>query len=232
MTARAPEPLAARAEPVVRGGVPSWEFACAPFRVRFLGRGAPAADDALAARLGGAVDAVAWLRQRHGDRALAARPGLVGEGDALIVAVPRLAAAVAVADCVPLALFGARAAALVHAGWRGIVAGVVPRALERLGEPARTAWIGPAIGPCCYEVGAEVAAAVAGASTERAVVAGRNERPHLDLRRAVAAQLERAGVGEIALLDLCTRCEREHLASFRRDGERAGRNLALVWSEA
>ncbi len=155
----------------------------------------------------------------------------MGDGDALIVRQAGLAAVVATADCVPVIVVGAGAGAVIHAGWRGIVAGVVARTLERLGEPVRQAWVGPAIGPCCYEVGAEVAAAVVAASDERALVTSRRERPHLDLKRAVAAQLEAAGVEVVTAVDLCTRCHPELLSSHRRDGAAAGRNLALVWRE-
>jgi hypothetical protein len=162
---------------------------------------------------------------------LEAGAGSVGDGDALVVRDAGIAAVVTTADCVPVVVVGERGGAVIHAGWRGIVAGVVGRALERLGERVAAAWIGPAIGPCCYEVGPEVAEAVVAASHAGALVVGRGERPFLDLRAAVAAQLEAGGVESTTVVDLCTRCHPELLASYRRDGERAGRNLALLWRE-
>lgn len=213
-------------------GIPCWSFAQGAFRARFLGIGAPGRDAALAGRLAPEVAAAAWLHQCHSAAVLDAEPGLVGDGDALVVRRTGLAAIVATADCVPVLVAGERSATAIHAGWRGIVAGVVGRALERLAEPPRAAWVGPAIGPCCYEVGPEVAAAVVGASDVRALAVARGERPYLDLQRAVAAQLARCGVEAITVVDLCTRCHPELLASHRRDGERAGRNLALVWRVA
>jgi YfiH family protein len=232
------------AEPSRRDGVPCWEFAADEFRVRFLGAGGAgdAASRGAAHRLAPGAEATAWLRQCHSAVVLDAEPGGErGEGDALVVATPRLAAVVATADCVPVAVVGARAGAVIHAGGKGIVAGVVPRALERLrgaGERELEAWIGPAIGGCCYEVGPEVAAAVVSASDPGALVAGdlRDEggavRPRLDLRRAVAHQLAAGGVARRTLVDLCTRCHPELLWSHRRDRERAGRNLTLVWRVA
>jgi YfiH family protein len=237
--------IAISPSPEYRDGVPSWEFAHGDFRVRFLGAGAggDAASRSVAFRLAPGAESAAWLRQCHSAKVLDAEPGGErGEGDALVVATPRLAAVVATADCVPVAVVGARAGAVVHAGWKGIVAGVVPRALERLraaGEDELTAWIGPAIGGCCYEVGPDVAAAVMAASGPDALVAeelpvaeGGSALPRLDLRRAVASQLVSAGVALPTLVDVCTRCHPELLWSHRRDRERAGRNLALLWRVA
>ena len=126
--------------------------------------------------------------------------------------------------------------AAVHAGWRGIVAGVVAATVRRLAElgaadpAAWTAWIGPAIGGCCYEVGSEVAEQVAAASTTDAVLAWPDAtKPHLDLARAVLAQLTAAGVTDLHPLVSCTQCDRERLWSYRRDGTAAGRNVALIW---
>ncbi len=195
-----------------------------------VGRGAPARDAPWPAALLPAGVVPAWLRQIHSATVLEARAGACGEGDALIARGGGLAATVAVADCVPVLLAGARGVAAVHAGWRGLVAGVVPAAVARLGAVA-AAWIGPAIGPCCYEVAEEVAAAVVAASAAGVRRAGPRGRPHLDLAAAAAAQLAAAGVGAATILRHCTRCRAEWLESHRRDAERAGRNLAAIWRE-
>ena len=209
-------------------GIPCWTVGVGEFRARFLGRGSPPRDAALAGWLAPEVSAAAWLHQCHSADVHPARPGLVGDGDALLVREAGIAAVVATADCVPVVVVGAGGAAAIHAGWRGIVAGVVEHALDELGG-AQRAWIGPAIGPCCYEVGDEVADAVEAASETSVRRPGRGARPHLDLARAVSAQLARAGIEAVATIDRCTRCHPELLASYRRDGERAGRNLTLVW---
>ena len=115
-------------------------------------------------------------------------------------------------------------------GWRGLVAGVIPAALDRLGPVQDLeAWIGPAIGPCCYEVSDDVADQVVAASDPGVRSQGPAGRPHLDLQAAAHHQLTAGGVGEIHVLERCTRCHPEDLWSYRREGPGAGRNLAFVW---
>ena len=108
----------------------------------------------------------AFVRQVHGKRILeATAPGDLGDADAIFTATGRIPIAVATADCVPLIIEATTAVAVVHAGWRGAVAGVVPAALDYMldrGHEPRRAAIGPSIGPCCYEVGPEVTARFAG----------------------------------------------------------------------
>jgi YfiH family protein len=174
---------------------------------------------------------VAWARQIHSARVLPASPGECGEGDALVARDAGLTLSVVTADCVPVLLAGPGGLAAVHAGWRGIADGAVPATLEKLDGPLSdwTAWIGPSIGPCCYEVGEDVAAQVAAASAPEVVVAGPAGRPHLDLQAAVRRQLEAGGVTGVRVVAHCTRCDAERLWSYRREGKRAGRNLAFIW---
>ncbi len=200
--------------------------------VRFVGSGPEAPRQEVLAAAGGGGLELAWCRQVHSDRAIVAAAGECGEADALITARVGLALSVATADCVPVVIAGGDHLAAVHAGWRGIAASIVPKTLARLGGAGPLiAWLGPAIGACCYEVGQEVADAVAAASGPEAVAAGKAPRskPHLDLHRALAYQLERCGVTELRRVEACTRCHPEQLSSYRRDGERAGRNLAFAW---
>ena len=126
----------------------------------------------------------------------------------------------------------------------GLVAGVIPNALDRLaaeegaGDPATwRSWIGPVNGACCYEVGWEVAEEVAAATTREAVVehsgaggGSSGERPFLDLVAAARHQLTAAGM-PVSWLVRCTRCDADGLFSYRRSGQRAGRNLAFIWKE-
>lgn len=115
----------------------------------------------VAAQLGIPAD-WAYLNQVHGANVIeAAHPGLLGDGDAIVALVPGIPIMVATADCVPVIVEADGAVAVVHAGWRGAAAGVLPAALGALQAAGRRplrAAIGPAIGPCCYEVGPEVAA--------------------------------------------------------------------------
>lgn len=217
-----------------RAGFSTWEEDHADVRVRFVGRGpSPERAAALAAvdDPGGAPLRLAWPRQIHSARVLAARPGECGEGDALVTEEAGLAVAVATADCVPILLAGPRGLAAVHAGWRGLAANVAAAAVATLDaeRTAVVAWIGPAIGPCCYEVGEEVATQVAAASAPRVIERHAAPRPHLDLQLAARLQLERCGVRAVNTVVRCTRCHPDELWSFRRDGRAVGRNLAFVW---
>jgi YfiH family protein len=157
----------------------------------------------------------------------------------------RRSPAVGTADCVPLLLAerGGAAIAAVHAGWRGTAAGVARRAvseLERAGiRPARlVAAIGPAVGPCCYEVSDEVAGRVAraaGVPPATLTRPGPRSRPLLDLPRAVRAQLVEAGLPEegVSTAPWCTACRADLFYSYRRDPEAGGRMTALIgWRES
>ncbi len=142
------------------------------------------------------------------------------------------------ADCIPI-LFAdpvARVAGAAHAGWRGTVAGIGRRVVERMGElgarpeNVRVA-LGPSIGPCCFEVGPEVVdqfrAALPG--VDGLVVAG-PRKDHIDLRRAMRTILERAGVRPEHIDDRppCTRCDSKRFYSYRRDGLDGGVHMAFI----
>lgn len=154
---------------------------------------------------------------------------------------PGLVPAVQVADCVPLLLADrrGRAVAAVHAGWRGTAAGIARRVVQALGahgiEPQELiAALGPSIGPCCYEVGEDVLAAVsAGTGAPPDLLAPQGRR--LDLRLANRLQLQAAGLApdRIHAAPWCTSCASELFYSYRRQGPRAGRLLACIgWAVA
>ncbi len=213
------------------GGFWSWQAGRRDVRVCFTGKG-PRLDRAAALGrvLPDGVEA-AWLRQVHSAAVLDARPGDNGAGDALVTAERNRGLAVVTADCVPVLLAGGGRIAAVHAGWRGVAQAIVPAALQRFDGAcgAVAAWIGPAIGQCCYEVGPDVAAEVVAASSAEVARRGRRGRPHLDLVAAVRMQLERGGVREVRIAPGCTRCDEQRLWSYRREGPGAGRNLAAIW---
>jgi YfiH family protein len=148
--------------------------------------------------------------------------------DALATGRPGIPVAVLAADCVPLVLTspGRGVLVAVHAGWRGLAAGILARAVGRFLEPADIhAAIGPAIGPCHYEVNAEVADAVGGGAGH-AVTEQRDGGLYLDLPGTVEAALEASGVRVIDRSEECTACSPDRFFSHRRDGV-AGRQ-ALV----
>jgi YfiH family protein len=215
----------------VRAGVPGWEDRTAFAEVRFLGRNADRGRAGeLPAEWVGQARAEARMHQVHGATVLGAREGSCADGDALVTATPELALVVVTADCVPVLAADETRVAAIHAGWRGLAGGVIAAALATFADPHRvTAWIGPAIGPCCYEVGEEVAEAVVAQSSSSVRSPGPRGRPHLDLGLAAEIALSRAGVVEIRRLAVCTACHPGILESFRRDGAAAGRNSSVVW---
>ncbi|HEX2032459.1 MAG TPA: polyphenol oxidase family protein [Actinomycetota bacterium] len=152
--------------------------------------------------------------------------GILGPADALVTARPGTPVAVLVADCVPVVLADGGTVAVVHAGWRGIAAGILQRAAALLPDGGAAA-IGPAIGPCHYEVGEDVAAAVDAATGNRARVERRAGRAFLDLPRTAEAVLRDAGIAEVERADDCTACHPDRFFSYRRDG-RSGRQAGVA----
>jgi YfiH family protein len=198
--------------------------------VAFSGRDSGDTPGELLPWISGAPSAVSWLRQVHSNGVCAARPGPAGQGDALVSGQSDLGLAIATADCVPVLLRGSASIAAVHAGWRGLEAGVLAAGLDSLdSDQPPEAWIGPAIGPCCYEIGDEVVARLEAGAPVSAFSTGPHGRVHADLKAIARHQLGVAGVTEIRSIDLCTRCEPDLLQSYRRDGSRAGRNWAMIW---
>jgi len=175
-----------------------------------------------------------------------AHVGVVGRGhlgtvqpatDALVTGVPGVPLLMRFGDCAPVFFFDPvrRAVGLVHAGWRGVTAGVVPETVrvlrDRLGCDPSDLWagIGPAIGPCCYEVGPELAAEVTAACPPGArVVRQVNDRVHLDLPGAVRVQLQAAGVRRVEGSGLCTACRVDEFFSHRAENGRTGRFGAVM----
>jgi YfiH family protein len=188
------------------------------------------------------------LRQVHG-----ATVHLVGggpaagepapEGDALATDRSAVALGFRVADCVPILICDPRhrAIAAVHAGWRGTAAGVLPATVEALRRhfQSRSANLrlafGPAIGPCCFEVGEEVVEALLRRDPDAAADVRTGERgPHVDLIEANRRQALARGIppSHIGSADLCTACHPDLFWSYRRDGAGAGRMVALIgWAD-
>ncbi|MCY4487696.1 MAG: peptidoglycan editing factor PgeF [Deltaproteobacteria bacterium] len=175
------------------------------------------------------------MRQRHGDTVLdVAEPCKeAGEGDAMVTDAPGVFLGVLTADCVPIVCWAhtseRRLAAVIHAGWRGTLAGVAPKTVRhiesRYGTPAHdlACALGPAIGPCCYEIGADVADPLVRQWGERAEAAlqSRDGGTYLDLRRLNAALLAASGVPEerIHSSGPCTACNPAEFFSHRRESK-------------
>lgn len=189
------------------------------------------------------------LRQVHGasvHRVETATDGFRSEphakpaGDALVTSLGRQALAVFVADCVPALVCDPpnHIVAAVHAGWRGTAAGVLRATLETMRrlygsrpDDLRVA-LGPAIGPCCFEVGDEVVERLLASDPGAGgcVVRASGRRPRVDLIEANRHQAMEFGVtaGRIRSIGLCTRCEPVLLESYRRNGPDAGRMAGII----
>jgi hypothetical protein len=158
------------------------------------------------------------------------------EGDALLSRAPGLACGVRSADCVPVLLADRRsgAVAAAHAGWRGAVQGVVGATIDALRalvpNPDLIAAIGPHISLQAFEVSADVAETILNASLDPHIVDRSHQKPHIDLRRMLRAELHAQGLDDAAIDDVwgCTVLEPERFFSFRRDGKTSGRHLSAI----
>jgi YfiH family protein len=172
-------------------------------------------------RLGGGR--LAQVHQVHGTAVIEARPGNGGpppDADGQVTAQRGVAPMALAADCLPVALIAPEGVAMLHAGWRGLAAGILAAGadtLRGLGASRIAAAIGPGIGPCCYEVGEEVHAAFG--------TSGRT----IDLKALARERLEQAGAAEVHDCGLCTACDAERFFSHRRDRGVTGRQAGVAW---
>jgi YfiH family protein len=207
---------------------------------------------ALFGRLGVDLHNVAFSGQIHGDAVVhVSSGGRVASCDAMFTAVPDLALAVSIADCLAILMFDpvTKTIAGVHSGWRGSAARIVQKTIEGMNleggvEPKNLiAFISPGAGVCCYEVGEEVAAQFPAENVDRISHA----KPHLDLKSFNRTLLIESGLApaNIGVSPECTICARSsgllgtqptfrlgnpefQYHSFRRDGARSGRMLAII----
>ncbi len=180
----------------------------------------------LCAEVGADPDALTMNYQHHSADVLRARAGSRGErGDGLWTEERGLPLLALAADCLPIALARANgsepALAVLHAGWRGLLGGIADAGVSTLGGSV-AAVIGPGIGPCCYEVGEEVADPF-----RRAFGFGLQRDGMLDLWTAAERALRAAGCVRVDRIDLCTSCDPSRFFSHRRDGGITGRQGVL-----
>ena len=178
-----------------------------------------------------------WLRQVHGV-ALVPAGQADAEADGVWTDKAGWPCAVLTADCLPvlLARCDGQAVAAVHAGWRGLQAGIIERAVAQLapdGEPL-SAWLGPAISQSCYQVGRDVYQAFVGSDPAAAAgfePDGTPEHWHLSLTGLAGQRLERAGVTDVSGGEQCTASDPSRFYSYRYEGQ-TGRFASLVWLDA
>ena len=176
------------------------------------------------------------LRQPHGAVVAPAPWNGAPEADAAVAAEPGLVLGIQTADCLPVLLVDPqlRLVAAAHAGWRGTAAGVTRQAVRALvargSRPQDlVAALGPAIGPCCYEVGDELREAF-GPEGAEFFRPGPGAKPHLDVRAANVRQLLEAGLPAEAIHNIadCTHCHPDLYHSYRREGLGSGRMISFV----
>ncbi len=176
-----------------------------------------------------------WLRQVHGSRIADLNgDGITGPADGAVTRSPGEVCAIMTADCMPV-LFCDRAGTTVaaaHAGWRGLVAGVLEATATAMQVPPQEilAWLGPAIGADVYEVGDEVRTALVRehADAEQAFAPAHPGKWLCDLYQLASQRLRRAGIGRIYGGGFCTYTDKDRFFSYRRDGE-CGRMATLIW---
>jgi YfiH family protein len=183
----------------------------------------------------------AWISQVHGigvvDAATVGPDQPVRVGDASIATQPGLVCAILTADCLPV-LFAdmeGKVVGAAHAGWRGLASGVLGTtvaAMRAAGAGEVTAWMGPAIGPSAFEVGADVleafALALPDARSAFQPYPGRPGKYLADMFSLARMLLARDGVARVYGGQHCTATEGEHFYSYRRDGV-TGREASLIW---
>ena len=168
------------------------------------------------------LDALRLAKQVHGADLLEVGSGsdvVAGEADVLATSERGVTIGILTADCTPVVVAGEGRVAIAHAGWRGLVAGAVEVAVGAVGNVS-TAWVGPSIHACCYEVGPEVVEAFRDGGLPVAAA------DRVDPGRAAVVALRRAGVERIASSTDCTSCDARYF-SYRRDGV-TGRQGAFV----
>jgi YfiH family protein len=183
------------------------------------------------------------MKQVHGDHIIEVKDGNMkeaGEGDGMVTRAKDAYLGVLTADCVPI-LFVApekKIAAAVHAGWRGTLAGIVPKMVQLLGNPYGVspdkieAALGPAIGACCYEIQGDVLRPLIErwGKLAKGAVEERQARTYIDLRRLNRDILEQAGVPsrQIYTLGPCTSCAPADFFSYRREKKQTGRQISFI----
>ena len=176
-----------------------------------------------------------WLKQVHGvEVANADAAGCLPQADASIARHTGAVCVVMTADCLPVLLCDASGTVVgaAHAGWRGLCHGIIERTVEAMAVPPGTlmAWLGPAIGPSAFEVGAEVRAAFVAAQPQaaQAFVPGADGKYLADLFLLARQRLLALGISRIHGGGVCTYTDRERFFSYRRDGE-TGRMGTFIW---
>lgn len=176
-----------------------------------------------------------WMRQVHGTAVVCAdTASCLPEADAAYARQPDTVCTVMTADCLPLLLCdrAGTVVAAVHAGWRGLLAGVIESTIREMAvaQDELLVWLGPAIGPQAFEVGVEVRQAFVtrDAASESAFVAHGEGKWLADLYLLARRRLAEAGIHTVYGGEYCTYCDEQRFFSYRRDGV-TGRMASMIW---
>lgn len=181
-----------------------------------------------------------WLIQVHGNKPVwvdAIGNDDKPEGDAAISRRHGVVCAILVADCLPVFLCDevGSVVAVAHAGWRGLAGGIIENTIQEMRRSSQSkqifAWLGPAIGPRCFEVGKEVRSTFIQSDAQSANAFtgdGKHEKYYADLFQLARQRLAKAGVNQVFGGELCTFSDADRFYSYRRDGQ-TGRMAALLW---
>ncbi len=184
------------------------------------------------------VPELQWLDQVHGTDVIRLHELLPPpQADSLVTSIPGFACCVMTADCLPVILVSEDEdeVAALHAGWRGLAAGVIENTLRSMAtSPEKLrAWLGPAIGPCHFEVGSEVReaflASMSAAAVDAAFSPANSQNKFMaDLRLLARTKLVDAGVARVDACEICSYCDGDRFYSYRRD-QQTGRNVTGVY---
>ncbi|NOQ63486.1 MAG: peptidoglycan editing factor PgeF [Methyloprofundus sp.] len=178
-----------------------------------------------------------YLQQTHSTRAVCAdQVQGVPEADASYTAENNIVCAVLTADCLPILLCDSSGnqVAAIHGGWRGLLNGIIENAVAQIPDSDILAWLGPAIGSACFEVGEDVYHAFISQSPsfEPAFKAQGTGKYLADIYQIARIRLNKLGVQKIYGGDFCTVSDKQRFFSYRRDGQETGRMLTLIWKSA
>lgn len=176
-----------------------------------------------------------WLEQVHSDRVITIdQTTTLQQADASYTDQPSVVGVVMTADCLPvlLASHDGIEIAVIHAGWRGLLSGVITNTLAKFNSDNVIAWLGPAIGPDCFEVGEEVKNAFETESASfSAAFKQKNQAKYLaDIYQLATVELAKLGVTQVYGGGFCTVTDKQRFYSYRRDGE-TGRMATLIWRD-
>ncbi len=177
-----------------------------------------------------------WLQQVHGNRVIKIDSNTAGgqQADASYTDQAGVVSVVMTADCLPVLLASQNGLeiAAIHAGWRGLLSGVIANAAALFTDTPIMAWLGPAIGPECFEVGEEVKKSFINKSNKfnRAFKQKSKEKYLADIYQLASIELAMLGITQVYGGGFCTVTDKQRFYSYRRDGE-TGRMATLIWRD-